>query len=585
METSFHTPEVIHPESQITEWNGEAVYQVYPWSFAEDGRAQGEGNLKGVTDKLDYLSDIGVGAIWISPFYPSPMKDGGYDIENYTDVDKRFGTLQDFDELLENAHEKDIKIIVDVVANHSSDQHPWFQESLSPESATSDWYIWKDPKQDEDGNALYAENGTPLPPNNWGSVFSIGNRQAYERGELELETTEDGEEYIPYKSAWIWNEQRQQFYLADFRAEQPNLNWANPEVRDAMKDVLRFWLDRGVDGFRMDVIDHIGTDPEFKDDSFTPDTNIDNPYDQTGRENSIRHLPELVEYVDDLLSVTDEKKYQDRNIRIVFESHADQSFNADNLDTRKPEIAGSFNFSSLYSEWKRSAKQQTIEDYLASLPQDAIPNFVNSNHDVDRLATRIGRAQARACGVLTLSLPGIIYIYQGEEGGFMNVDIPEDKIVDDAGFRDGERTPMMWDDTVNAGFSKADPESLWLPVDPNYKQINLERQATEPNSHLNLYKGLINARKNSDILRLGSYQPIPTNQEDVYAFARTHNGERTITAVNFSGSEQTVRLQAAGFSAARTVMSASNIGDRGMLHDVEAITIAPHDAHILAPSA
>jgi alpha-glucosidase len=509
-------------------WNG-ALYQIYPSAFNEvraDSEAlRGEGSIRGITERLDYLKGLGIKAIWISPFYPSPMVDGGYDVRDYKDVDPRYGSLGDLEEMIKQAHERDIKVMVDIVPNHTSDQHGWFKQSRkSRDNPKSDRYIWADPKYNADGNRM--------PPNNWGSVFSISQRKKYEAGELELATTEDGQQYIPPLSAWHYDETRGQYYLADFAPEQPNLNWANPEVVEAMKDTLRFWIDRGVDGFRVDVVDHIGKDPELRDDVFTPDMSLENPYDQLSRDKSVRYWPELEPRIRELTSVLDE--YPDRNLRMILEAHASTKLLHD-IDQINPGRAATFNFARLKAPWDARIHDELIREYqefMASLP-GGVPNEVNGNHDIQRLASRIGAEAARVAAVINLTLPGMITIYNGEEGGFTDVDVPQELCKDKHGYRDMARTPMLWDGSKNAGFSDAD--RTWLSVDPDYETKNLLRQAQDFTSSLALYKALLRLRNGSDVLRRGTYHHVPTSHRDVLAFARRYEGSEIITVANFTG--------------------------------------------------
>ncbi|HSW91489.1 MAG TPA: alpha-amylase family glycosyl hydrolase [Candidatus Saccharimonadales bacterium] len=555
--------------SSADSWDGRGIYQIYPRTFDEvhndDDDYSGVGNLRGIIEKRDYLYDLGVGGIWISPFYPSPMVDGGYDISDYTDIDPELGNMRDFLELLEAYHERDIKVMIDLVPNHTSDQHPWFQESrTSLDSNKADWYIWHDP----------APNGGP--PNNWSSVFSIPNLRARQNGTL---IVPDGENTPPV-SAWQYDEQRGQYYLRDFAAEQPNLNWQNPAVRAAMKDVMRFWIDLGVDGFRVDVANHLGKNPDFTDEKPNPNyrEGVDNPHDQYEFYNSLNHPDTLYPYLEELTSVCRENP--ERDLRMILECWMPE----DDLVTVNrvaPDIASAFNFTRLTAPWNGRTHQELLDTYHANLPDGAIPNQVRSNHDVPRVATRLGAA-ARSAAVLDLTLPGTIFIYNGEEGGFTDTDVPPERRHDtELGERDGVRTPMLWDSSENAGFSRASPDALWLPIDPEYETKNLALQQADPRSSFSLYRSLLHLRRGSPSLRYGNYQGIINSHPDIVSFARRHEREQTMTLVNFAEQPTTFTVHKTEQNMGRVTLSSINPELNRMIILDEPITLQPLEAVVV----
>lgn len=499
-------------------WQTGVVYQIYPRSYA-DTSANGMGDLPGIIEKLDYLSEtLGVDAIWLSPFYPSPMADFGYDVADYCDVDPRFGTLADFDELLENAHRRGIKIIIDWVPNHSSDQHPWFIESRSSRANPKrDWYVWKDPKFDADGKRL--------PPNNWQSLFG--------------------------GIAWEWDEKTEQYYLHSFVKEQPDLNWRNPALQQAMYETLRFWLDRGVDGFRVDVAHFIMKDPAFRD----------NPQVEVAREafhrshgsayDSQIHLydhghPDSHPIYREVRKILDE--YSEISPRVsVGEIHI---FDFEKLVKfyGSPEKGFQFhlpfNFSLLNTEWQAAAFREKIDAYEAALPAWATPNYVLGNHDEGRIASRYGEMQSRVAAMMLLTLRGTPTIYYGEELGMTDVIVPPEKRLDPYGLsvpehgRDRCRTPMHWDAAKNAGFSTANSDKLWLPIAENYKEKNVAAELDDPRSHLALYRKLLQLRRKSNALRFGDYRSLGSGSADVFLYERQSERERVLVALNFSNTAQ-----------------------------------------------
>jgi Glycosidases len=457
-------------------WKTGVIYQIYPRSFY-DANGDGIGDLQGIIRKLDYLQWLGIQAIWISPIFPSPMADFGYDVSDYTGIDPMFGTLADFDRLLEEAHAKGIKVLLDFVPNHTSDHHPWFIESKhSKASPKRDWYIWHDGKPD--GSA----------PNNWKSVFG--------------------------GDAWEWDAQTQQYYYHGFLKEQPDLNWRNPAVKEAMYDAMRFWLDKGVDGFRVDVMWHLIKDDQLRDNPPNPDYTDSQPtYNQLLPVYSTDQ-PEVHAIVAEMRKVVD--AYQARVIIGEIYLPIQQLmayYGPQNDGAHMP-----FNFLLLNLPWHASEISAAIDQYEGALPADGWPNWVLGNHDRPRLTSRIGEHQARVAAMLLLTLRGTPTLYYGDEIGMHDVPIPVEEIQDPQGInmpdkdlsRDPCRTPMQWSDQPHAGFSEATP---WLRVDKKYARLNVEAQRNNPFSMLSLYRKLIHLRNREPALNQGTYTPVSSNDQ------------------------------------------------------------------------
>ena len=490
--------------------DGAIVYQIYPRSL-QDSNGDGVGDLQGIIQRLDYLQTLGVNALWLSPFYPSPMVDFGYDIADYCAVDPLFGTLDDFRALLAAAHARDIKVMVDLVVNHTSDDHAWFQESCtSRDNPKADWYIWKDGSVD-------AETGMRTPPNNWRDAL-VG------------------------ASAWEWDEARQQYYMHSWHKRQPDLNWANKQVREAVKDVMRFWLDMGVDGFRADAVDWMAKDPMFRDDSPNPDylEGDDSPYDALMHNNS-RGWPTEYAYLAAMTGVFEEPAYRDQHKFMVAETYQERHNPADayvafygGID---PELAAPFNFEGLYLGWDAAKWHRFLRAFhggLRNISRYCIPSYAFGNHDNPRMVSRLGEAAARSAALMQLTLPGMIFIYYGEEIGMRSYDLPRE-VMQDVYYksRDPERTPMQWDATLNAGFSEA--ASTWLPVAPDYATNNVAAQQTDPHSFLALYRQLTALRNGSAALRHGSIELLDLDTSDVLGYLRKDaSGEAYLVLINFS---------------------------------------------------
>jgi glycosidase len=494
-------------------WQRGVVYQVYPRSF-QDSNGDGVGDLAGITARLDHLVWLGVDALWISPFYPSPMKDFGYDVSDYTGVDPVFGTLADFDRLLAAAHERGLKVIVDWVPNHSSDQHPWFQASRSSRSdPRRDWYVWRDPKPDGS------------PPNNWLSHFG--------------------------GPAWTLDPRTGQYYLHSFLREQPDLNWRNPELRRAMLDTLRFWLDRGVDGFRIDVAHYVLKDPALRDNP--PNPGVSQFHKSLGEYGTQLHLHD--------------RNHPDthdvyREIRALLESYGPDRvsigeihlFELDDLlsfyGAKMDELHMPFNFTLLATAWEAEAVRGTVDAMESALPAGAWPNWVLGNHDESRIASRVGEEAARSAMLLLFTLRGTPTLYYGDEIGMVDVPIPPERARDPFGLRvpglglgrDPERTPMQWDGTSNAGFCPPEA-SPWLPLAPDADRRNVAAQRERPESMLSLTRALLSLRRNRAVLQRGSYRSLRSAPEGVFGFLREDGPERMLVLVSFSDRPSRVSLQ------------------------------------------
>lgn len=481
-------------------WQDGIIYQIYPRSF-QDSTGDGVGDLSGIEARLDYLDWLGVDAVWISPIYPSPMVDFGYDISDYRAIHPLFGTMEDFDRLLDAVHDRGLKLILDLVPNHTSDQHPWFQEArASRDNPKRDWYIWKDPAPDGG------------PPTNWLSVFG--------------------------GSGWAYDEHTGQYYYHAFLEEQPDLNWRNPEVRKAVYDIMRFWLDKGVDGFRVDVMWHMIKDDQFRDNPPNPDYSPDQP-------EHYRLIPAYSEDQAEVHGVVEE-------MRAVVDDYADRVLIGEIYLPIDRLVAyygreGSgahlpFNFQLITLPWDVQRIHRAINEYEGALPPDGWPNWVLGNHDKARIASRVGDAQARVAAMLLLTLRGTPTMYYGDEIGMQNVEIPPDLVQDprainepdiDVG-RDPYRTPMQWSNAPAAGFTSGTP---WLPVAENSSERNVEAQRADPSSILSLYRSLISLRNDERALSVGTYAPVGTTGE-VLAYERAYEGRRLLVALNFSSTAQ-----------------------------------------------
>jgi alpha-glucosidase len=482
-------------------WQTGVIYQIYPRSFM-DSNGDGVGDLRGVLARLDHLQWLGVDALWLSPIYPSPMADFGYDISDYCDVHPLFGNLADFDALLAEAHRRGLKVILDFVPNHTSDQHPWFKEARSSRTnAKRDWYIWRDP----------APGGGP--PNNWLSNFG--------------------------GSAWQLDPATGQYYYHAFLKEQPDLNWRNPELRRAMHDVLRFWLDRGVDGFRVDVIWHIVKDEQFRDNprnaEYRPGQNPHHEFVSTYEADQ----PEVHTIIAEMRQVLD--AYPSR--MMVGEVYLPVERLVTYYGEGGAGVHMPFNFQLVTMPWNARAIGEAVRRYEASLPAYGWPNWVLGNHDNHRIATRIGAAQARVAAMLLLTLRGTPTMYYGDEIGMHDVPIPPDRVQDPfeknvpgLGLgRDPERTPMQWDGGPNAGFTRPGVRP-WLPLSEDFAQTHVAAQRGQPGSILSLYRQLLALRRSEPALAYGTYHPVDAHQahDDVLAYRRRHGDREFLVVLNLS---------------------------------------------------
>jgi alpha-glucosidase len=479
-------------------WAAGVLYQIYPRSF-QDADADGIGDLRGIIDRLDYLTDLGVDAIWLSPIFPSPMADFGYDVADYVGVDPIFGTMDDFDALVLTAHARGLKLILDLVPNHSSDQHPWFVESrASRDNPKRDWYLWRDPKPDGG------------PPNNWLSEFG--------------------------GSGWQYDAATGQYYYHAFLAQQPDLNWRNPKVRAAIYDAMRFWLRKGVDGFRVDVIWHLIKDDQFRDNPPNPEYAPGMPPHTAVLPQYSADRPETLEIVAEMRAVLDE--FHDRLLigEIYLPIERLVAYYGVDLQGKLNGAQLPFNFALLSTPWHARDIAALVARYEQALPNGAWPNWVLGNHDRPRVASRVGEAQARVAAMLLLTLRGTPTLYYGDELGMRQVEIapqdvqdPFEKNVPGIGVgRDGCRTPMQWDASAHSGFTEGTP---WLPLAPDATQYNVVNLRADAQSILNLYRALLRLRRTHPQLAQGDYQPVAVEGE-ILLYRRHHRGESVLIALN-----------------------------------------------------
>ncbi|SDL20307.1 alpha-glucosidase [Modicisalibacter muralis] len=513
-------------------WRGGVIYQIYPRSFM-DSNGDGIGDLPGITAKLDYVAELGVDGIWLSPFFTSPMKDFGYDISDYRDVDPMFGSLDDFKALLARAHELGLKVIIDQVISHTSDQHAWFQESRQDrDNAKADWFVWADPKPD----------GTP--PNNWLSVFG--------------------------GPAWTFDPRRRQYYLHNFLSSQPDVNFHSSEARQAQLDGMRFWLKLGVDGFRLDTVNFYYHDAELRNNPAVPSGESKtlgapdaNPYTwqrhqyDISRPENLSFLQQLRALMDEFPGATTVGEIGDDK---PLERMAEYTAGGDKLHM-------AYTFDLLNTPHSAAYIREVIERFQR-LAGDAWPCWALSNHDVMRSRTRWGeREDPYAYPLVTLamllSLRGSVCLYQGEELGLPEAEVPYERIQDPYGKvlwpdfkgRDGCRTPMPWNDAAQAGFSSVEP---WLPVDPRHRELAVARQHDDPASLLNGVRRLLNFRRAHPALFDGALELIDVGNE-LLGFTRAHDDERLLCVFNLSGETRITTLPLAvdgaldghGFSSTR----------------------------------
>ncbi len=492
-------------------WQTGVIYQVYPRSF-RDSNGDGVGDLPGIISKLDYLRWLGVNALWLSPIYPSPMADFGYDISDYTGIHPLFGTLHDLDTLVQQAHQRDLKVILDFVPNHTSDEHPWFQQSRADKTnAKRDWYIWRDPAPDGG------------PPNNWVSYFG--------------------------GSAWQFDAHTGQYYLHLFEVKQPDLNWRNPQVRTAMENVLRFWLDRGIDGFRVDVIWLLLKDEQFRDNPLNPHWKPGDEPSTAQEQRYTEDQPGIHDLVREMRSVLN--NYSDRVLigEIYLPVTQLVQYYGKSLD--EAQLPFNFQFVTL-PDWNANAISQVVDAYEAALPTGAWPNWVLGNHDKTRIATRVGPAQARVAHMFLLTLRGTPTCYYGDEIGMHNIPIPPALLQDPKSkeefpelSRDYQRTPMQWDSSANAGFTSQGVQP-WLPIAEDYPTHNVEIEQHDPRSFLSFMHTLLSLRQASPALTIGSYQVIDQDNGACFVYIRQYAAQRYLVALNISPQEQLLRISQQG---------------------------------------
>ncbi|SFK56508.1 alpha-glucosidase [Halobacillus dabanensis] len=502
-------------------WWKEAVgYQVYPRSF-QDSNGDGIGDLQGMIDRLDYLEDMGIDFIWICPMYKSPKDDNGYDISDYQDILEEFGTMDDFDQLLKEVHKRGMRLIIDLVLNHTSDEHPWFIESRSSkDNPKRDWYIWRDGK-----------NGGE--PNNWESIFE--------------------------GSAWEYDEKTEQYYLHVFSTKQPDLNWENPEVRNALYDTVNWWLEKGIDGFRIDAISHIKKRPGFP--------NMPNPNKEKYVSSFDMHMNQ--QGIHEFLQEFKEKTYDNYDVMTVGEANGVRADEADLWvgDNGKMDMIFQFEHLDL---WDQKAEQQldilglkkVLTRWQKALEGDGWNALFVENHDKARVVSTWGddqifwRESATSIGTMYFFMQGTPFIYQGQEIGMTNVAFPSIEDYDDVAAknlykakkehglshseimeilwntsRDNSRTPMQWSSKENAGFTTGSP---WMKINPNYKEINVAQQDGDPHSILNYYKDMIRLKKKYGLFTYGTYQLVSEDNPQVYAYTRTMGEKTAIVITNLT---------------------------------------------------
>jgi alpha-glucosidase len=535
-------------------WKHAVIYEIYPRSF-QDSNGDGVGDLNGITQRLDYLQKLGIDAIWIAPIYPSPLVDFGYDISDYENIDPVYGTLADFDRLVKEAGKRNIRVIMDAVMNHTSDKHPWFIESESSKTNPKrDWYIWRDGK------------GPGQPPNNWLSTFG--------------------------HSAWQFSPTTNQYYYHYFYIQQPDLNWRNPQVEHAMFNMLRFWLDRGVAGFRLDAVPSLFEDPSLKDEKVLPGTNkFGDPRESTALQENlpevhgvIRRMRAMIaSYPDDRVLIGETYL---PNVEELYKWYGGVKHNELQLPM---DMQVGF-------EPKLDAKEfrKRIEDAETKIDGNQ-PLFVFDNHDNPRTAARYGdgvhnRAIDKMLATILFTTRSTAMMYYGDEIE-MPTTVPASKaqVKDPIGItgwpkekgRDGERTPMQWNGSISAGFSTS--RNTWLPVAPDYRQVNVEAESRDPDSMLNWYKKLIALRRSNPAIHEGKMSMLESGTPEVLAWSRsTPGGKVVVVACNFSAEPRVVSLSSTLGGSAKTARTLAVSGGGGQKNEVElnAISLAPYGSII-----
>ncbi|MDP6224937.1 MAG: alpha-amylase family glycosyl hydrolase [Anaerolineales bacterium] len=536
-------------------WKHGVIYQIYPRSF-RDSSGNGIGDLQGIIEKLDYVAELGVDAIWVSPCYPSPMADFGYDVSDHCDIHPLFGTLQTMDALLQAAHQRDLCVMLDFVPSHTSEQHQWFQESRASRSNPKrDWYTWRD--TGPDGG----------PPNNWLSIFG--------------------------GPAWEWDAHTRQYYLHTYLKEQPDLNWRNPAVKEAMFSVVRFWLERGVDGFRVDAAHGFMKDPVLRDNP--PNRNNAaigyesmDAYDSQLHVNDRGH-PDIHAVYRELRALLDEYSRARPRFTVgeihIFDWSKWASYYGANLD----EIHMPGNFTLVRIPWRASLVRGKVDELEAALPAGAWPNHVLGNHDEHRIASRYGAAAARTAAMLLLTLRGTPTLYYGDEIGMLNVTVPAEKCQDPWPQRSGkpelsrdpQRSPMQWDARPGAGFSgpavHGDLPEPWLLFHPEYQRLNVATQRDEPGSMLDLYRCLLRLRRETPALTHGEYRALDDAPPAVYGYLREYGGDRLLVLLNFEGESK--QVTSVSFDYGEVLLSTTL--DRDGAEGLDPLVLRPHEGVII----
>ena len=503
-------------------WRHAVIYEIYPRSF-QDSNGDGIGDINGITSRLDYLKDLGVDAIWITPMYPSPGVDYGYDISNYTAIDPEYGTMADFDHMVAEAKTRGIRVLMDYVINHTSDQNDWFKESRSSrDNPKRNWYIWHDGKIGADGKPILVD-GKPVPPNNWQSWFG--------------------------GSAWTYDETTKQFYYHYFYKQQPDLNWRNPEVRKAMYGVLQFWMQHGVAGFRIDAVSRLFEDPEMRDDPYLPgynaygDRNIQHKYTDD--------LPEVHEVLRELRKVVDAYGGDPVLVTEADEPNVVELTKMYGVDGTNDEVQLPMDFQIADVNELSAVKFRKLFDEVEANTAKGQPEYFFSNHDQRRQWDRYGDGVhndqiAKLMAALLLTTRGTPQMYYGEEIGMRTTDPARIEDVHDPigklGWpkekgRDGERTPMQWDGSAGAGFTTGKP---WLPIPPSAATYNVAMESANEDSILSTYKRLLALRQSEPALRNGAYETVDAANEHVLSFVRKSGDETLLVSLNMSGQARTV---------------------------------------------
>lgn len=547
-------------------WKESVAYQIYPRSFM-DSNGDGIGDIKGIISKLDYLKELGIDVIWVCPMYKSPNDDNGYDISDYQDIMDEFGTMDDFDHLLEEVHQRGMKLIMDLVINHTSDEHPWFIESKSSkDSPKRDWYIWRDGKNGKE-------------PNNWESIFS--------------------------GSAWKYDEETKQYFMHIFSERQPDLNWENPDVRNALYDMVNWWLEKGIDGFRVDAISHIKKEPGL--------TDMPNP-------KKLEYVPSFpkmmnVEGIDEFLTEFSQRTIKNYDIMTVGEANG---VGIDNADKWVNEENGYFNmifqfeFLGLWEkDTDRTVDVQALKENLSKWQTGLEGRGWNAlfieNHDQPRRVSSWGDEQkywkesAKMLGALYFLMKGTPFIYQGQEIGMTNVQYSSIEDYDDVGMinyyrietekgrphdevmeviwkqsRDNARTPMQWSADRMAGFTTSNES--WLKVNANYSEINVADQLADPDSILNFYKKLIRLRKENQVFVYGTYELLLADHPKLFAYMRTLGSQKALVINNFANQATNFRMPASvTYATSQLVLNNYNVMENKL---TEEFTLKPYETRV-----